>query len=83
MATFTAHRRWTFATVDDECFEDLSDVYLDTEIIELLLFATIEIGLDHFCIALELDTTERSPYLSELREWLTTHSATSTCHATS
>lgn len=50
----------------DECFEGLGEVYSDAEIIELLLFTTIEIGLDRFCIALELDTTERSPYPSGL-----------------
>lgn len=34
--------------------------------IELLLFASLEVGLDRFCIALELDTTDTSAYLSDL-----------------
>ncbi|MFC6964271.1 carboxymuconolactone decarboxylase family protein [Halocatena marina] len=46
----------------DGFFEALGEVYSDREIIELLLFASIEVGLDRFCIALALDTTERSPY---------------------
>lgn len=46
----------------DAFFEDLREVYSPEEIIELLLFASIEVGLDRFCIALELDTTERSRY---------------------
>lgn len=48
--------------ITDAFFEELGEVYSDREIIELLLFASIEVGLDRFCIALELDTTERSSY---------------------
>lgn len=48
--------------ITDEFFDDLGDVYSEAGIVELLLFASLEVGLDRFCIALELDTTERSPY---------------------
>jgi alkylhydroperoxidase family enzyme len=50
----------------DEFFEDLSEVYTDAEISELLVFAGLEVGLDRFCIALTLDTTGKSEYPSGL-----------------
>lgn len=46
----------------DEFFEELRSEFPDEAIIELLLFAGLEVGLDRFCIALRLDTTEDSPY---------------------
>lgn len=50
----------------DEFFDELCEVYSDEAIIEILLFAGLEVGLDRFCIALELDTTEASPYPTDL-----------------
>lgn len=50
----------------DEFFDELRMEFTDEEIIELLLFAGLEVGLDRFCIALRLDTTEDSPYPSGL-----------------
>lgn len=52
--------------ITDEFFGDLREVYSETEIIELLLFISIEIGLDRFCIALELDTADTSSYPDDL-----------------
>ena len=52
--------------ITDEFFRDLREVYSEIEIIELLLFVSIEIGLDRFCIALELDTTDASSYPNDL-----------------
>ncbi len=52
--------------ISDEFFVELKEEYSDETIIELLLFAGIEVGLDRFCIALQLDTTEQSPYPTEL-----------------
>ena len=46
----------------DDFFDELREVYTDAEISELLVFAGIEVGLDRFCIALTLDTTEASGY---------------------
>lgn len=46
----------------DEFFDELREEYSEEAIIELLLFAGLEVGLDRFCIALRLDTTETSPY---------------------
>lgn len=46
----------------DEFFEDLRAEFTDATIVELLLYAGIEVGLDRFCIALRLDTTPDSPY---------------------
>lgn len=46
----------------DAFFAELREEYSDEAIIELLLFAGLEVGLDRFCIALRLDTTETSPY---------------------
>lgn len=48
--------------IPDAFFEELREEYSDEAIIELLLFAGLEVGLDRFCIALRLDTTEESPY---------------------
>jgi alkylhydroperoxidase family enzyme len=50
----------------DEFFDELRDVYSEAAISELLVFAGIEVGLDRFCIALTLDTTERSEYPTDL-----------------
>lgn len=50
----------------EEFFEELQEVYTDAEISELLVFAGIEVGLDRFCIALTLDTTDESGYPTDL-----------------
>lgn len=52
--------------ITDEFFERLSTVFTESETIELLLFTSLEVGLDRFCIALELDTTEWSEYPDDL-----------------
>lgn len=48
--------------IPDEFFDELGEEYEEEAIVELLLFAALEVGLDRFCIALRLDTTEKSPY---------------------
>lgn len=48
--------------ITDAFFDELRAVYDDATLIELLLFVSLEVGLDRFCIALTLDTTEESPY---------------------
>lgn len=48
--------------IPDEFFDELKEEYSEEAIIELLLFAGLEVGLDRLCIALRLDTTEKSPY---------------------
>jgi alkylhydroperoxidase family enzyme len=50
----------------DDFFEELSEVYTDAEISELLVFAGLEVGLDRFCIALTLDTIGESDYPTNL-----------------
>lgn len=52
--------------IRDEFFEDLQEVFSEDEIVELLLFASLEIGLDRFCIALELQTTDDSAYPGDI-----------------
>lgn len=52
--------------ITDEFFDELRAVFDDATLIELLLFVSLEIGLDRFCIALTLDTTDESPYPSGL-----------------
>lgn len=52
--------------ITDEFFDELRVVFDDATLIELLLFVSLEIGLDRFCIALTLDTTEESHYPSGL-----------------
>lgn len=52
--------------IDDAFFADLEEAFTEAEIIELLLFASLEVGLDRFCIALRLDTTGAGPYPSDL-----------------
>jgi len=49
-------------TIDDDLFERLGTVFTEDEIVELLLFAGLEVGLDRFCIALELQPTAASEY---------------------
>ena len=53
-------------SVDDAFFAALESAFTDAELVELLLFASLEVGLDRFCIALRLDTTPESPYPSGL-----------------
>lgn len=50
----------------DAFFDDLQDVFTEEEIIELLLFGSLEVGLDRFCIALELQPTDDSAYPDEV-----------------
>lgn len=50
----------------DADFEDLRKVFTEQALIELVLFTSLEIGLDRFCIALNLDTTADSHYPSGL-----------------
>lgn len=50
----------------DEFFRDLGEVFSEDEIVELLLFAGLEVGLDRFCIALELQTTDESAYPDDI-----------------
>jgi alkylhydroperoxidase family enzyme len=46
----------------DEFFRDLLETFGEDTVVELLLFTALEVGLDRFCIALNLDTTDRSRY---------------------
>mgnify|MGYP006275294211 CR=1 FL=1 len=52
--------------VTDKFFEQLQEVFSEEEIIELLLFGSLEVGLDRFCIALELQPTDDSAYPNEV-----------------
>lgn len=45
---------------------DLAEVFAEAEIIELLLFGSLEVGLDRFCIALELQPADDSAYPDDL-----------------
>jgi alkylhydroperoxidase family enzyme len=49
-----------------EFFGELREIYTESEIIELLLFGSLEVGLDRFCIALELQTTDDSVYPDDI-----------------
>lgn len=53
--------------ITDEFVDDLRDAFDDAGAVELLLFASLEVGLDRFCIALELDTAGESPYPDTLQ----------------
>lgn len=44
----------------------LRSVYDDAALVELLLFVSLEVSLDRFCIAFNLGTTDRSRYPSGL-----------------
>lgn len=46
----------------DDFIEECRTEFTDGELVELLLFSSLEVGLDRFCIALRLDTTGESPY---------------------
>lgn len=48
--------------ISDDFFEDLESEFSTAELVELLLFCSLEVGLDRFTIALTLDTTAESPY---------------------
>lgn len=52
--------------ITDEFFEKLQEEFTDSEIVELTLFLSLEVGLDRFTIALQLDTAEDSPYPTKL-----------------
>lgn len=53
-------------SIDDAFFEELRGAFTDDELVELLLFGSLEVGLDRFCIALRLDTTGESDYPTDL-----------------
>ncbi|MFB6102169.1 MAG: hypothetical protein ABEJ73_06345 [Haloplanus sp.] len=53
-------------TVTDADIETLRTVFGESALVELLLFVSLEVGLDRFCIALALDTTPRSRYPTDL-----------------
>lgn len=57
--------------ITDELFADLREEFTEQEIVELLLFISLEVGLDRFCIALELQPTEDSEYPNEVEYPLT------------
>ena len=48
--------------LSDEFFAELAEEFTEQEVVELLLFGSLEVGLDRFCIALELQTTDESAY---------------------
>jgi alkylhydroperoxidase family enzyme len=48
--------------LSDDFFAELGEAFTEQEIVELLLFASLEVGLDRFCIALELQPTDESAY---------------------
>lgn len=48
--------------ITDSFFANLRDAFSTDALVELLLFCSLEVGLDRFTIALELDTTGDSPY---------------------
>lgn len=48
--------------ISEEFFAELHEEFSDETIIELFLFAGLEVGLDRFCIALRLQPTEKGPY---------------------
>ena len=52
--------------IHDKLFDTLQKVFTEAEIIELLLFGSLEVGLDRFCIALELQPTDDSAYPNDV-----------------
>jgi alkylhydroperoxidase family enzyme len=52
--------------ITDEFVDALRAGFGDEATTELLLFTALEVGLDRFCIALELDTTANSRYPDRL-----------------
>lgn len=52
--------------ITDAFVDELKAEFSDAELVELLLFASLEVGLDRFTIALTLDTAEESAYPSGL-----------------
>jgi len=53
-------------SITEEHFVELRDEYTESELVELLLFGCLEVGLDRFCIALELRTTGDGPYPDDI-----------------
>lgn len=53
-------------SISDTFFDELLDTFTEAELTELLLFLSVEVGFDRFCIALQLETTDDSPYPGEL-----------------
>jgi AhpD family alkylhydroperoxidase len=52
--------------ITDEFVADLRESFGEEGFVELLLFVSLEVGLDRFTIALELTPDEKSPYPSDL-----------------
>lgn len=52
--------------LSDEFFAELHKEFTEEEIVELLLFGSLEVGLDRLCIALELQPTDDSAYPDDL-----------------
>lgn len=52
--------------ISDEFFTELQREFTEDEIVELLLFGSLEVGLDRFCVALELQTTDESAYPDDI-----------------
>jgi alkylhydroperoxidase family enzyme len=48
--------------ITDAFFTQLREEFTDETLIELLLFLSIEVGLDRFTVAIQLDTTDEGPY---------------------
>lgn len=46
----------------DEQFDTYLEAFGESTLVELLLFVSLEVALDRFCIALTLDTTDESHY---------------------
>lgn len=52
--------------ISDDFFDELTTCFTEDEVTELLLFLSLEVGFDRFCIALQLDTADDSPYPGQL-----------------
>ena len=52
--------------IRESFFEELREEFTERELVELLLFTSLEVGLDRFCIALELQPTSDSVYPDEI-----------------
>lgn len=52
--------------ITDTFFTELREEFTDAEIVELALFLSLEVGLDRFTIALQLDTADDSRYSTGL-----------------
>jgi|APHM01.1.fsa_nt_gi hypothetical protein len=61
-----AYMSWDAHAISDDFFHELRACFIKKEVTELPLFLSLEVGFDRFCIALQLDTTDDSPYPGEL-----------------